>query len=136
MKGLSKTDKILYVCTFTTESILTYIREGKMHIELEDFTIEDARGVVLIRGNTNLPHRITQVIAPSGEDHARIGVSILSGQPLQRGQTVSGAAARRARVSHPVTVIGTEALRTFAFDIENVNEAFDKAMKKHVRTRA
>ncbi|GEM_PF-4046871 len=105
-----------------------------MHIELEDFTIEDAREVVLIRGGSAYSRRVTQLILPLVEDHVEIGDSVSIGRTLHKGQVLSGSTARRGMVSRPVTIIGTEALRTFAFDIENVNEAFDKAMKKHVRT--
>ena len=101
-----------------------------MHIEHDDFTVEDARGIVLVRGGKIPSRRITQVIAPAGEDQAKVGVVFLEPKPhVIRSASV-------IRSSRPVTVIGVEALRTFAFDIENVNEAFDKAMKKHVRTTA
>ncbi|AUX87068.1 hypothetical protein C3F34_14170 [Acinetobacter sp. ACNIH2] len=108
-----------------------------MHFEAEDFTVEDALGVVLVRREKTPSGRITQVIAPAGEDQAKIGVVYLkSNSHLINSKRISGGAARLLRSSSPVTVIGVEALRTFAFDIENVNEAFDKAMKKHVRTVA
>lgn len=104
-----------------------------MHIEHDDFTVEDARGIVLVRGGKIPSRRITQVIAPAGEDQAKVGVVFLEPKPhFIRSASVT----RSLRSSRPVTVIGVEALRTFAFDIENVNEAFDKAMKKHVRTTA
>lgn len=135
MKGLSKADRItnmLCVFTFTKESI--YMLEGKMLIELEDFTVEDARDVVLIRGNSAYNCRVTQVISPLGDDHVKIGKSVSIEPTAYRGHRISGGAARLVRMSNPETVIGNEALRTFAFDIKDVNEAFDKAMKKHVRT--
>lgn len=137
MKGLHKAYTINKVFTFANGSICIYETENSMHIEAEDFTVEDALGVVLVRGVRIPSRRITQVIAPAGEDQAKIGVVYLESKPhFINSRRISGSAARLLRSSSPVTEIGVEALRTFAFDIENVNEAFDKAMKKHVRTVA
>ncbi|WP_222112161.1 hypothetical protein [Acinetobacter lwoffii] len=135
MKGLGKGDRInkrLCLFTFTEESM--HMMEAKMLNEIEDFTVEDARGVILVRGGHVLPRRVSYLIVPAGENNVKTGFFASTGSVPHVGKVISGGVAKSARVSSPVTLIGTEALRTFAFDIENVNEAFDKAMKKHVRT--
>ena len=103
-----------------------------MSNDIEDFTVEDARGVVLVRVGHTLP-RLRYLVTPNGENNVKIGSAIASNAPI--GKLMPGRVIiNSTRMSSPVTLIGTEALRTFALDIEDVNEAFDKAMKKHVRT--
>ena len=94
----------------------------------EDFTIDDARKVIIVRaaGGRYLSFADAQhSISPIGIAGA------IAGTPHVRIIPTS----KRPRVTviiEPVTVIGADAVRTFSIDIENVNNAFNHAMKRHV----